>query len=56
MPGLVPGIHAVVRYDGRKNVSHRLLLQQQGCGTAWIPATSAGMTPLVGCGLTFRKP
>jgi hypothetical protein len=53
MAGLVPAIHAAVRFnDGKKDVCHRLLLQQRGSVTAWMPATSAGMTPLVSFNLS----
>jgi len=51
MPGLVPGTHAVVRFTLEEWEGLCAFLQPTGSFTAWVPATSAGMTPLVGCGI-----
>jgi hypothetical protein len=45
MPGLVPGIHAVVRNTVKRKASTiELFLQQQHSFTAWMPGTRPGMT------------
>jgi len=52
MPGLVPGIHAVVLVMIERKTAAIGFFCKRGRLIAWIPATSAGMTLLVGCGMT----
>jgi hypothetical protein len=44
MPGLVPGIHAMVCFSIEEGAVSVGFLQQQGSVTAWMPGTRPGMT------------
>jgi hypothetical protein len=51
MAGLVPATHAVVRFMNQERPPPSAYSATARCVIAWIPATSAGMTRLAGCGI-----